>query len=73
MSITDTVIAATPVLSREQLRRVVESIVECDRYIAAESPRPADTRPAKAASHLAFCIAHRAKLQAWVAAQPSTR
>jgi hypothetical protein len=51
----------------DQARRVREAIAECDRYIAKEGPRPADTRPADAQQHLDFCKQHRVKLLAMLA------
>lgn len=49
-------------LTKDEERRVIEAIADCDRYIAKESPRNPDTRPTEAAQHLEFCIAHKAKL-----------
>ena len=46
-------------ISRARIRQAIE---ECERYIAKESPRSADLRPADVAKHLEFCIAHREKL-----------
>ena len=56
-------------MTQSQERRVIEAIAECDRYIAKESPRPADTRPTWAAKHLAFCEQHRIKLITMLANQ----
>ena len=55
-------------LTSEQTRRIVEAIAECDRFIALESPRAADLRPADIAKTLAHYIAHRARLVAMLAA-----
>lgn len=49
-------------MTKEQSRRILEAIAECDRFIAIEGPRAADLRPAKAAQHLEFCKAHKTKL-----------
>ena len=53
--------------NKEQTRRILQAIEECDRFIAKESPRSADLRPADIQQHLDFCIAHKAKLQAMIA------
>ena len=55
-------------LTKDKTRRVLEAIAECDRYIAKEEPRAADLRPEWAAKHLDFCKAHKAKLEAMLAA-----
>jgi hypothetical protein len=47
----------------EMVRRLTQTIAECDRFIAKESARPADTRPADMQQHLDFCIGHKAKLE----------
>jgi hypothetical protein len=44
-------------------KKVLKAIAECDRYIAKEEPRNADTRPASAVKMLAFYKAHKSKLQ----------
>ena len=49
-------------LTKENTRRILEAIAECDRFIAKEEPRSADLRPADVAKHLEFCKAHKAKL-----------
>jgi hypothetical protein len=54
----------TPTLSADRRQRIATAIAECDRYIAKESPRAADLRPADVADRLAYYIAHRAKLVA---------
>lgn len=46
--------------SRE--RKIRQAIEECDRYIAKESPRSADLRPAEIQKLLDQYIAHREKL-----------
>ena len=51
--------------------RIRQAIIECDNYIAKESPRAADLRPPEVAQLLAFYIAHREKLLAMEAAIPS--
>lgn len=48
--------------SASHVRRIVEAIAECDRYIAKEEPRDASLRPADVAKRLEFYKAHRAKL-----------
>jgi hypothetical protein len=58
----ETTMEAKP--NKEQTRKILEAIAECNRYIAKEEPRPADTRPEWAKNHLAFCKQHRAKLLA---------
>lgn len=50
-------------MTKDQTRRILEAIADCDRFIANEEPRAADLRPAKIAQHLEFCKAHKAKLQ----------
>lgn len=50
----------------EQTRRILQAIEECDRFIAKESPRSAELRPADVQQTLDFYIAHRAKLQAMI-------
>ncbi len=55
-------------MTKEQTRRVLEAIAECDRYIAKEEPRRADLRPADVAKHLEFCKTHKAKLIGMLAA-----
>lgn len=50
-------------LSAEHRRRIIESIKECDRYIALESPRSEELRPQEIKGLLASYISHRAKLQ----------
>lgn len=50
-------------MTKEQTRRILEAIAECDRFIAKEEPRRADLRPADMAKHLEFCKQHKAKLQ----------
>jgi hypothetical protein len=55
-------------MTKEQSRRILEAIAECDRYIAKEGPRAPDLRPASEAQHLEFCKQHKAKLQQMLAA-----
>ena len=50
-------------LSSEQRARVLEAIAECDRYIAKESARADDLRPAEATALLIWYRAHRLKLE----------
>jgi len=52
--------------NKEQTRKILQAIEECDRYIAKESPRSADLRSAEIKKLLAFYIAHRAKLLAMI-------
>jgi hypothetical protein len=47
---------------KETERRIREAIADCDRYIALESPRSEDLRPAWAKHHLEFCITHKQRL-----------
>lgn len=51
-------------MSQDQIRRIHQAIAECDKFIAKESGRRADLRPADVQKHLDFCISHRAKLAA---------
>lgn len=51
------------VLRKAPEKEIRKGIAECDRYIAKEEPRAADTRPMWATQHLAFCYLHRARLQ----------
>lgn len=55
-------------MTKEQERRVMDAITDCDRYIAKESPRAADLRPADVQKRLEWYIAHREKLIAMLAA-----
>lgn len=57
-------------LTKDQTRRIIEAIAECDRFIAIEAPRAADTRPEWAAKTLAHYQAHRVKLTAMLEAAP---
>jgi hypothetical protein len=52
------------VLTEQEARSVRSAIEDCNRYIAKESPRSADLRPADVAKRLEWYIAHRAKLLA---------
>jgi hypothetical protein len=49
-------------MTKETSRKILEAIRECDRFIAIESPRSADLRPADVAKTLEFYRAHKAKL-----------
>lgn len=51
-------------MTKDQSRRIIQAIQECGSFIAKEEVRAADLRPAAVAQHLAFCIQHKAKLQA---------
>ncbi len=53
--------------TREETRRILQAIEECDRFIAKESPRNASLRPADVQKTLNFYIAHRAKLAGMIA------
>jgi hypothetical protein len=55
-------------MTKEQGRRIIEAIAECDRFIAKEEPRRADLRPADIAKYLEFCKQHRLSLIARLAA-----
>ena len=59
-----TMTTSTP--SREQTRKILQAIEECDAFIAKESPRNANSRPAGIQKTLDFYIAHRAKLAAMI-------
>lgn len=50
-------------MTKDQTRRVLEAIADCDRFIAKEGQRNQDLRPASEAQHLEFCKAHKAKLE----------
>jgi hypothetical protein len=54
-------------MTKDQSRRIIQAIQECDKFIGKEGPRSADTRPADVAKHLGFCKQHKAKLQAMLA------
>lgn len=60
-------------MTTETRRRILESIAECDRFIAKESPRSADLRPADVAQRLEFSLAHRQKLIDLLAASETRR
>lgn len=49
-------------MTKDQSRRVIEAIAECDRFIGKEEKRSAELRPASAAQHLEFCKQHKVKL-----------
>jgi hypothetical protein len=55
-------------LTKDQERRVIEAIGDCDRFIEREEKRSADLRPADVAKHLEFCKQHKVKLIAMLAA-----
>lgn len=60
-------------LTKDQTRRILEAIADCDRYIAKEGPRAADLRPEWATKTMEHAKTHKAKLQSalttgvWVA------
>lgn len=49
-------------------RQILQGIAECDAFIAKEGKRAADLRPASVQQYLDFCIQHKIKLQAMLAA-----
>ena len=49
-------------LTKDQQRRVLEAIGDCDRFIEREEKRSADLRPADVAKHLEFCKQHKVNL-----------
>jgi len=49
-------------MTTDRERRILQAIDECDRYIAKESPRSADLRPAEIQKLLDGYIARREKL-----------
>lgn len=55
-------------MTNYQINSIMSAIAECDAYIAKEGARDADLRPAEIAKLLEWYIAHRAKLQAMIAA-----
>ena len=55
-------------MTKQQTSSILSAIADCDRYIAKESPRAADLRPAEITKMLAWYVAHRAKLVAMLAA-----
>jgi len=55
-------------MTQDQARRVQEAIAECDKFIAKESCRRDDLRPADVQKFLDFCISHRASLAGMLAA-----
>jgi hypothetical protein len=55
-------------MTQVQQNKIIQAIAECSRYIEKEQAHRADLRPADVAQHLEFCIQHRAKLQAMLAA-----
>lgn len=56
-------------LTKEQERRVIQSIQECDAFIAREDARDANLRPADVQKVLDHYKAHRQKLIDMLAAQ----
>lgn len=50
-------------LNKDQTRKILEAIRECDRYIAIEEPRNPKLRPEWAQKTLDHYKAHKAKLQ----------
>lgn len=49
-------------MSDDQITRVKQAIAECEAFIAKESNRPIETRPADMQKHLDFCIAHKSRM-----------
>lgn len=49
-------------MNADRKQRIIDSIADCDRYIAREEPRSADLRPADVAKRLEWYKAHRQKL-----------
>jgi len=54
-------------MTQQQISSIRSAIADCNRYIAKESARDADLRPAETAKLLDWYIAHRAKLLAMLA------
>lgn len=50
-------------LTKNEKRTIIESIAECDRYIALEGSRSADLRPPEIARKLENYISHKKKLE----------
>lgn len=55
-------------MTQQQISSIRSAIADCNRYIAKESARDADLRPAETAKLLDWYIAHRAKLLAMLVA-----
>jgi predicted ArsR family transcriptional regulator len=54
-------------MSNEQRKRVQEALIETESFIAKESARRADIRPAAMQQHLDFCIKHAEHLRSMLA------
>jgi predicted ArsR family transcriptional regulator len=54
-------------MSQEQRKRVQEALIETEAFIAKESARRADIRPAAMQQHLDFCIKHAEHLRLMLA------
>jgi len=54
--------------SAEQKKRIISALDQTNRFIEQETNRGEENRPADMQKHLVFCIAHRAKLTAMLAA-----
>lgn len=55
-------------MTKEQRRRVISALEETQRFIDKESKRSADLRPAETQNLLDWYVAHKAKLEAMLAA-----
>jgi hypothetical protein len=51
-----------------QEKKILDAIADCERFIAKESPRDPTIRPDDMKKHLDFCIKHKEKLIAMLAA-----
>lgn len=49
-------------MSEYTRKNILSAIADCDRYIAKESARADDLRPAEIQQRLSYYISHRAKL-----------
>ena len=49
-------------MTADQINKIRSAIADCNSYIAKESARSEDLRPAETANLLQWYIAHRAKL-----------
>lgn len=58
----------TTTQTAEQKKRIASALDETNRFIEKETNRGELNRPADMQKHLDFCIAHRAKLNAMLAA-----
>lgn len=52
----------------EQIRRLTTALVQCNRFIAIESAKSADLRPAETQQLLDCYLVHRDRLQSQMAA-----